>query len=320
MTGGLGFIGSCLAKKLSREYRVLNIDKISQVSQKKLHIKKNYIFKKIDICNLKSLKTVFNSFNPDFVINCAAESHVDRSITSPKSFINSNILGTFNILECVKDATKKIRLLQISTDEVFGSLKISDKKFSEKTSYLPQSPYSASKASADHLVRAYGNTFGIDYLITNCSNNYGPFQFPEKLIPVIILSCIKKQKIPIYGKGKNVRDWIFVEDHCDAVIRVLKKSKSKKTYLIGSNNEKTNLEIAYKICDIFQKKIDKNFDYRKLINFVEDRKGHDFRYAINFSKIQKDLNWRPKYNFNEGIYKTIDFYIKNFQNLKKIFE
>lgn len=318
LTGGQGFIGSHLLKKLIKKYKVLNIDKLSYASQRPQSKLKNCKLLKIDLKNYIKLEKAFNNFNPDIVVNCAAESHVDNSIKKPMNFIESNIIGTFNLLELSRMSKKKIKFLQVSTDEVFGSLTKKEKKFDELNSYKPKSPYSATKASADHLVRSYGNTFDLNYLITNCSNNYGPYQYPEKLIPVIIFSCIKKEKIPIYGNGKNIRDWIYVEDHVDGIIKVLEKSKPKNTYLIGGNCEKNNLQIANQICKYFNK-IDKNFDYRKLIEFIEDRKGHDFRYAINFNKIKKDFNWKPKNDFENGLIKTIKFYLKNYKRMHKLF-
>lgn len=319
ITGGSGFIGSHLVKLfLKNKYKVLNIDKLSYASIKNFKIKNsNYKFKKIDISNYNILKKTIIKFNPNFIINCAAESHVDRSIKSPLIFLKSNILGTFNILEVLRTSKIKCRFLQVSTDEVFGSLKLKEKKFNETTRYNPKSPYSASKASADHFVRAYGNTFNLDYLITNCSNNFGPYQNPEKFIPTVIINCIKKNKIPIYGSGKNVREWIYVEDHCEGIKLALEKGLSKNTYLIGSKNEFNNIQIAKKICKIFKSKF--KYDYEKLINFIEDRKGHDFRYAINYQKIKNKLNFKNKKKFNEGLIETINFYLKNKKNLSKIF-
>lgn len=320
ITGGLGFIGSHLVRLFLKKFKVLNIDKDGYASIKSLDFKndKNYKFVHQDLSNFKKIKEIITSYKPDYIINCAAESHVDNSITNPGVFIKSNIIGTFNILESLKFLKKKIRFLQVSTDEVFGSLKLKEKKFSENTRYDPQSPYSSSKASADHLVRSYGNTYGLDYVITNCSNNFGPYQNPEKFIPKIILSCIFKRKIPVYGNGLNIREWIYVEDHCEGIKLCLERGKSTNTYLIGSNNEIKNIEIVKKICNLFNKK--EKFDYHKLIKYVEDRKGHDFRYSINFSKIKKELNFKNKNSFNEGLIKTVNFYSKNVKNLNKIFK
>jgi dTDP-glucose 4,6-dehydratase len=317
ITGGNGFIGSYLVNYcLKKKYKVLNIDKLSSVSQKLIIKDKNYRFIKNNLLNLKQLKRIILNFNPNFIINCSAESHVDRSIINPSYFIENNIIGTSNILEIIKNT--KIRFLQVSTDEVFGSLNLNQKKFKEDNCYDPRSPYSASKAACDHLVRSFGETFGIDYVITNCSNNYGPFQFPEKLIPVIIKNCILKEPIPIYGDGKNIRDWIYVEDHVRGILKVLIYGKKSNTYLIGSNNEISNIDLTYKICKIYDEII-KNQNSKKLIKFVKDRKGHDFRYAINSKKIRTKLNWKPKISFKDGLTKTVRFYSENFDKLKKIF-
>ena len=317
ITGGLGFIGSHIVRLLLRKnYKVLNLDKISYSSQRNFNPLKNYNFKKQNIAS-KTVKDTIIDYKPDFIINCAAETHVDRSITNSDEFIKSNILGTHNILEsCLK--LNKCKLIHISTDEVFGSLRYKDKKFSLDSPYDPKSPYSASKASADHLVRSYGHTYGLNFSITNCSNNYGPYQYPEKLIPLVINACINKKTIPIYGNGKNIRDWIYVEDHARAIISIMKQFTSGKTYLIGGNCEKNNLEVVKIICETFKKKY--NFDYYKLIRFVKDRKGHDFRYAINNYKTINEIKWKPKINFRNGINKTINFYIENKDNLFKIFK
>lgn len=319
ITGGLGFIGSHLVKLfLKNNYQVLNIDKKTYASIKNINFqKKNYFFKKLDIKNFKKLDNEVKKFKPDFFINCAAESHVDNSIKKPKVFLDTNISGTFNCLESVMRLKKKCRYLQVSTDEVFGSLKKNEKKFDEKTKYNPQSPYSASKASADHFVRAYGNTYNLDYIITNCSNNFGPYQNPEKLIPKIIINCIKKKEIPIYGDGKNIREWIYVEDHCRGIKKCLEKGKSKNTYLIGSDTELNNLNIVRNIIKIFSYK--ENYNFNDLVKFVEDRKGHDFRYAINSAKIKKKLNFKNQMGFERGLKETVEFYIKNQKRLKSIF-
>ena len=315
LTGGCGFIGSYLLKTgIKKKYKILNVDKLSYASKKQNIKNKNYSFKKIDLCDKKKLAVAFKKFNPDIIINCAAESHVDRSIINPLIFFNSNLIGTVNLLELSIKSKKKIHFIQISTDEVFGSLKFNKSKFNENSKYLPNSPYSASKASADHAVRSFGETYKLHYNITNCSNNYGPYQYKEKLIPVIIRSCLFKENIPIYGKGINIRDWIFVQDHVDAIFKVIKFGKKNETYLIGSNNEFNNLQIAKYICDYFTKLKKFNFDYRKLIKFVNDRKGHDLRYAIDSSKIKKNLSWKPKIEFKKGLDLTIKHYIKEFNN------
>jgi dTDP-glucose 4,6-dehydratase len=319
ITGGLGFIGSHLVKLfLASNYKVLNIDKKTYASIKKINFsKKNYLFKKIDITNSKKLNNEVEKFKPDFLINCAAESHVDNSIINPKVFLETNVIGTFNCLESVLKLKSKCRFLQVSTDEVFGSLKKKQRKFNEKTSYNPQSPYSASKASADHLVRSYGNTYNIDYIITNCSNNFGPYQNPEKLIPKIIINCMRRKKIPIYGDGQNIREWIFVEDHCRGIKMCLEKGETKNTYLIGTETELSNLTIAKKITQTLSTK--ENYNFYKLVIFVEDRKGHDFRYAINSNKIKKKLKFKNQTKFEDGLRKTIEFYYKNYKKLSQIF-
>jgi len=319
ITGGSGFIGSHLVKKfLKNDFIVLNLDKLSRESQN-LEIKnKNYFFKKCNLIDQKKLSKILNDFKPKIIINAAAESHVDRSIYQPKYFYENNVSSTLNLLEYIRQSKNKVEFIHISTDEVFGSLEGIKKKFDINSKYDPRSPYSASKASSDHAVRAYGETFGLSYTITNCSNNYGKYQYPEKLIPVIINKCIEKKPIPIYGNGRNIRDWIHVEDHVNAIFQIQKHGCKNQTYLIGSNNEIKNIDIAKKICIFF----DKNFNsknYKKLITFVKDRKGHDFRYAINNKEIYKTIGWKPLIKFDKGLEDTIQFYIKNYNKLKKIF-
>ena len=319
ITGGSGFIGSFIIKKfIKKKCHVLNLDKLSSVSQKLVLRDKNYFFKKCDILNSNHfIKNVYE-FQPDIIIHCAAESHVDRSISSPHFFFENNLMGTINVLDAIKNSKKKIRLVHISTDEVFGSLKLNKKKFNSLSKYDPRSPYAASKAASDFAVRSYGETYDINYSITNCSNNYGPYQFPEKLIPVIIKNCILRHSIPIYGQGTNVRDWIHVDDHAEAIYKIAVKGKNKGTYLIGANNEISNLDLTKTICDLF----DKIFLFqnsKKLITFVQDRKGHDLRYAIDFSKTKSEIGWQPKISFIEGLKETIEFYYGNFKYLKKIF-
>lgn len=319
ITGGCGFIGLHLVNKfLSKNFIILNIDKLSRQSSK-IDIKnKNYFFKKCDLLNQKEIQKTLTDFSPNYIINAAAESHVDRSIISPKFFFENNLISTLNLLEFIRHAKKKIELIQISTDEVFGSLKSNDPKFNLYSKYNPNSPYSASKASSDHAVRCYGETFGISYKITCCSNNYGPFQHPEKFIPKIINSCIHRKPIPIYGSGKNIREWIHVRDHVEAIYQVLKKGKNRNVYLIGSGNEYQNIEIAKKICEIFDK-LYKTKNSKKLISFIKDRKGHDFRYAINNHKIYKDIGWKSSVKFDVGLIDTVKFYFKNYKNFKNIF-
>ena len=325
VTGGCGFIGLHLIKKLFEEgYKsILNIDKLSYSSMpealKEYNLKHNYKFKKIDICDKEKIIDTFNNFSPDIVFHLAAESHVDNSIENPNEFIQSNIIGTYNILEASRIYLKNnfnkqssFKLIHISTDEVYGSLKINDKPFFESSNYSPNSPYAASKASSDLLVKSWASTYKIPIIITHCTNNYGSWQFPEKLIPVIIYNCLKKQKIPIYGNGKNIRDWIHVEDHVNALITILKDGEINQIYNIGSNNEFSNIKIVNTICEFFNKNVSESkFHYQSLISFVEDRKGHDFRYAIDSSKITKELNFKNQIDFSEGIKKTINWYIKN---------
>ena len=252
-------------------------------------------------------------------MHLAAESHVDRSIDGPRTFIETNILGTFTLLQAARgyfetlDTSRqaRFRFHHVSTDEVYGDLNLSDPAFSETTPYDPSSPYSASKAASDHLVRAWGRTYGLPILITNCSNNYGPFQFPEKLIPVVILKALHKQPIPVYGTGENIRDWLYVEDHAAALLSVLQSSKIGETYNIGGNNERTNLDIVKTICRLMDRHIDDGFNHAELIEFVADRPGHDKRYAINADKIKSDLGWTPSIGFDEGFVQTVDWYLKN---------
>ena len=332
ITGGLGFIGSnyILSKMVDSSIEILNYDKVTYAANlenlSSISHKSNYHFIKGDICDSKKIFESINTFKPDVIINFAAESHVDRSIESPMEFIQTNVLGTAVLLEASYKYYKALsdknnfRFLHISTDEVFGELGDSG-LFNEKTPYSPNSPYSASKASSDHLVRAWNETFDFPVLISNCSNNFGPLQFPEKLIPLMIIKCLNKESLPVYGKGENVRDWIHVLDHCSAIDSILSKGKAGETYLIGSDNEKRNIDIVESICEYFNKNnlID-DFDYKSLIIFVDDRPGHDFRYAIDNSKIKNDLGWSPKYSFEDGLFKTIDWYCNNkkwYQDLMK---
>ncbi len=323
VTGGCGFIGSNFLVKQIFSYNntILNIDKLTyaglleNVSDVSRH--PNYKFIKGDICDYKLITNSIDKFEPDAIIHFAAESHVDRSIDKPLDFISTNVLGTAVLLTAStnywrENSNKSFKFLQISTDEVYGSIDEGD-FFTEKTPLNPSSPYSASKAGADHLVRAWHNTYGLPTLITNCSNNYGPFQFPEKLIPVIIDNCLNEKELPVYGKGDNVRDWLFVEDHCEAIHTVLNKGVIGETYNIGGNNEIRNIDVVMKLCSILDKiKPRKNGkSYKSLISYVEDRPGHDFRYAIDASKIRNELGWNPKETFDSGITKTIEWYIEN---------
>jgi len=324
-TGGAGFIGSAVIRMaIENGHQVVNLDcltyaaNLNNVSIVADH--QNYEFIKGDICNFETVRSVFKEHKPDAVMHLAAESHVDRSIDGPRAFINTNIIGTFTLLQearrywDVLPNSKKetFRFHHVSTDEVYGDLSLNDPAFEETTSYDPSSPYSASKAASDHLVRAWSRTYGLPILITNCSNNYGPYQFPEKLIPVVILKALHGESIPVYGKGDNIRDWLYVDDHADALLNVLQKGKLGETYNIGGNNERTNLELVKTICKIVDdKKIGAVAKSESLITFVTDRPGHDRRYAINAQKIKTDLGWSPSVKWDEGFEQTIDWYLNN---------
>ena len=324
VTGGAGFIGSCLIRKLLEHTnnRIFNLDKISYASNfdqiEKCPNLKNYAFIKADLVNQEKINFIINDSKPDIIFHLAAESHVDRSIKDSRPFIESNIIGTYNLLEITKkywlnlDKSKKdsFRFLHVSTDEVFGSLGKYG-KFSEETAYDPRSPYSASKAASDHLTNAWFHTYDFPVIRTNCSNNFGPYQFPEKLIPLIINKALKNEDIPIYGDGSNIRDWLFVEDHVDALILAASKGKIGKSYCIGANNEKTNLEIVTLICDLLDIKKPKKNSYKNLIKFINDRPGHDKRYAINSQLIKDELKWDPKYEFKEALDITVQWYLNN---------
>jgi dTDP-glucose 4,6-dehydratase len=326
VTGGAGFIGSnfILKARKKRWANIINLDKLTYASNPQtlaqLQHDPGYHFVRGDIGNVELLRNLLEQYQPNAIINFAAESHVDRSILSPQDFIETNILGTFQLLEASKIYWEKLspqnreqfRFLHISTDEVYGSLGPKDPAFREDTSYAPNSPYAASKAGSDHLVRAYFHTYGLPTLITNCSNNYGPRQFPEKLIPLIILNALHGKPLPIYGDGQNIRDWLYVVDHCGALYVVLQSGGIGETYNIGGNNEQTNLTVVEKICAILDELAPKpNFNYSSLITFVKDRPGHDRRYAIDCSKISSELGWQPKEDFDSGLLKTIQWYLSN---------
>ena len=336
VTGGCGFIGSNLIRHLLKidAYTLVNLDKLTYAgnlsSLKDIDSNDRYRFEQIDLCDLPAVNAVFERYKPDGVIHLAAESHVDRSIDGPSDFIQTNIVGTYNLLQASLEHWKQLsgnsskhanfRFLHVSTDEVYGSLHSTAPAFSEQTAYDPRSPYSASKAASDHLVRAWHESYGLPTLITNCSNNYGPYQFPEKLIPVVILKCLRKDPIPVYGKGENIRDWLYVEDHCSALETVFKQGTPGETYNVGGNNEQKNLELVRKICQIMNElqpipsvssKAQDGDDYQNLITFVKDRPGHDFRYAIDASKIKRELDWEPKENFESGLSKTVRWYLEN---------
>ena len=337
ITGGAGFIGSNFINnwiEISDE-PIINLDKLTYSGNLNNFIlppdNKKHIFVKGDIQDHKIVTELFAKYRPRAILNFAAESHVDRSIHGPEEFIKTNILGTFNLLEVSKnfwnelegETKKKFRFLHVSTDEVYGSLEPDENPFSEKNQYKPNSPYSASKASSDHLVRSYFHTYGLPTLTTNCSNNYGPYQFPEKLIPLIIANSLSSKNLPIYGDGKQIRDWLYVEDHCSAILKVLSHGSIGEVYNIGGINEKTNMEIVKSICRYLDsvrpiKNSNQLKSYFDLITYVKDRPGHDRRYAIDSSKIFKELGWRPKESFETGIIKTINWYLNNQEWVKNI--
>lgn len=324
VTGGAGFIGSSVVRQLigNTNYRVLNIDKLTYAGHLESLVSVNssdrYRFEKCDICDANAIRILFSKFKPNYVMHLAAESHVDRSIDGSADFIRTNILGTHTLLEEAKQYWKSLdekdakafRFLHVSTDEVYGSLGESG-FFKENTPYDPRSPYSSSKASSDHLVRAWYHTYGLPTLITNCSNNYGPYQFPEKLIPVVILKALQGKEIPVYGKGNNVRDWLYVDDHARALIKTIQSGEPGETYNIGGHNEKQNLEVVHAICNTLNELVPKNTNYKDQITFVSDRPGHDFRYAIDATKIEKKLGWSPDETFETGIKNTILWYLNN---------
>ena len=325
VTGGSGFIGSNLVKfLLKKKYFVINIDKLSYSanSYNLRDIKKNsnYIFYKSDINNKHQIIKILSQFKPEGIFNLAAETHVDRSIDSPKNFINANILGVYNLLETIraylKTSNKRIKLVHVSTDEVYGDIK-HGKKSSEKFAYNPSSPYSASKASADHLIKAFVRTYKLPAIISNSCNNYGPNQFPEKLIPKLIYNIISNKPLPIYGKGKNSREWIHVDDHCEALLKIFNKGKIGENYNIGSNQNINNINIAKKLIKILKNKT-LNIGSNVKIKFVKDRPGHDFRYALDCKKIKKELKWKSKISLNKGLTNTFDWYLNNKDFFKSV--
>ena len=313
VTGGTGFIGSYLVKYLlKKKYFVINIDKLSYSANlynvKNLYKNKNYTFFKVDLNNKKKIVKILKKYKPEGIFNLAAETHVDRSIDKPKNFIFSNILGTYNLLEAIVSYKKKIKLIHVSTDEVYGDL--IKGRSDEKFPYNPSSPYSSSKASADHLIKAYVRTYKIQSIITNCCNNYGPNQFPEKLIPKLIFNIINNRALPIYAKGKNSREWMHVQDHCEALLQVYLKGKVGESYNIGSGMNLKNIDIAKKLIKIAKNKTLK-INKKVKIKFVKDRPGHDFRYALNNKKILNELGWKSKIPFHSGLSKTLDWYLNN---------
>tara|TARA_B100001248_G_scaffold217788_1_gene173063 strand:+ start:25463 stop:26455 length:993 start_codon:yes stop_codon:yes gene_type:complete len=321
VTGGLGFIGTNFIEFFLEKYNdvsIINIDNQTYAANKKLvNNKINYEFIKGDICDKNLVNLIIKNNKIDTIINFAAESHVDKSINNPRTFIETNVLGTYSLLECAKScwdlqsssSKKKYRFHHISTDEVYGSLKIKDFKFKETNKYFPNSPYSASKAGSDHLVRAWHETYGLPITISNCSNNYGPYQHSEKFIPTIIDACKNKKVIPIYGEGNNIRDWLHVYDHCKAIDLIIRSSEVGQTYNVGGNCELRNIDVATLICKFFNENFDTNFNHLDLVEHIEDRQGHDFRYAVDINNIQNDLGWSPSINFEEGIIETIKWYL-----------
>ena len=333
VTGGLGFIGSNFIRMLLSQNHcdlVINLDKQTYAGNpenlEEFEHHDSYKFVQADICDQETVADVLSKYQVDAIVNFAAESHVDRSIDGPEPFVQTNVVGTLRLLEATKSylsnstpaKKESFRFVHVSTDEVYGSLKLSDPAFSESTPYAPNSPYSASKASADHLVRAYHHTFGLPVLTTNCSNNYGPYQFPEKLIPLMILNACEGKALPIYGDGSNIRDWLHVEDHCSGILAVLTKGRVGETYCIGGASEKTNLEVLDALCEILDELHPKGAPHSQLKTFVKDRPGHDHRYAINFSKIENELNWQPSYSFTEGIKQTVEWYINHQEWCKNV--
>lgn len=330
ITGGAGFIGSHVVRLFVNkypDYQIVNLDKLTYAGNLEnltdIEKKPNYFFEKGDICDEKFVDKLFKKYNFDGVIHLAAESHVDRSILNPMEFINTNIIGTVTLLNVAKkhwanNFNNKL-FYHVSTDEVYGSLENDNEFFLETTSYDPKSPYSAAKASSDHFVRAYYNTFKLPYVISNCSNNYGPNQFPEKLLPLVISNIKNNKPIPIYGKGENIRDWLFVLDHATAIDNIFHNGKVNETYNIGGSNEWQNIDLVKVLCEIMDKKLGRTKgESAKQITYVKDRAGHDMRYAIDSSKIQKELNWKPSVEFEQGLEMTVDWYLKNEDWLNRV--
>jgi len=329
VSGGAGFIGSAVIRHIinNTNHQVVNVDKLTYAgnleSLTDVSDNERYQFEQVDICDATNIKRILNQYQPNIIMHLAAESHVDRSIDGPGEFIQTNIVGTYVLLEATRDYWSKLeqtkqanfRFHHVSTDEVYGDLECNDDLFTEETPYAPSSPYSAAKASSDHLVRAWQRTFKLPTLITNCSNNYGPYQFPEKLIPLIILNALEGKPLPIYGDGKQVRDWLYVDDHARALLHVALTGEISKTYNIGGHNEKQNIEVVKTVCAILDELLPSQLPgigrYEELITFVTDRAGHDVRYAIDASKIASELGWTPAETFESGIRKTVEWYLNN---------
>ncbi|UTA78643.1 dTDP-glucose 4,6-dehydratase [Halomonas sp. XH26] len=328
ITGGAGFIGSAVIRELihNTDNQVVNVDKLTYAGNLESLVSvsdsERYTFVQADICDTPVMQQLFEQHQPDVVMHLAAESHVDRSIDGPSEFIQTNVVGTAVLLEAARaywktlqqqDAAKAeaFRFHHISTDEVYGDLEGTDDLFTETTPYAPSSPYSASKASSDHLVRAWQRTYGLPTLVTNCSNNYGPYHFPEKLIPLMILNALAGKPLPVYGNGQQIRDWLYVEDHARALIKVATEGEIGETYNIGGHNEKANLTVVETLCDLLQELVPQEHSYRELITFVTDRPGHDVRYAIDASKIERELGWKPEETFETGLRKTVEWYLAN---------
>ncbi|MBY8185551.1 dTDP-glucose 4,6-dehydratase [Vibrio fluvialis] len=329
ITGGAGFIGSAVVRHIinNTSDSVINVDKLTYAgnleSLVSVENSERYAFEQVDICDRNAIDAIFEKHHPDAVMHLAAESHVDRSIDGPAAFVETNIVGTYTLLESARaywnklDANRKsaFRFHHISTDEVYGDLEGTDDLFTETTSYAPSSPYSASKASSDHLVRAWQRTYGLPTLVTNCSNNYGPFHFPEKLIPLMILNALDGKALPVYGDGMQIRDWLFVEDHARALYKVATEGEVGETYNIGGHNEKANIEVVKTICSLLEELVPTKpegvVQYQDLITYVTDRPGHDVRYAIDAAKIERELDWKPEETFESGIRKTVEWYLNN---------
>ena len=342
ITGGAGFIGSAVIRHIVNNtgHSVVNVDKLTYAGNLESLVdvsnSDRYHFEQVDICDAKEIKRIFSDYQPDIVMHLAAESHVDRSIDGPAAFMQTNIIGTSVLLEKARSYYNQLqgekksgfRFHHVSTDEVYGDLLHPDEVdpqseeplplFTEQTPYAPSSPYSASKASSDHLVRAWNRTYGLPILITNCSNNYGPYQFPEKLIPLVILNALEEKELPIYGKGNQIRDWLYVEDHARALVLCATEGKIGETYNIGGHNEKQNIEVVHTLCDILDEFQPKHRSYSEQIIYVADRPGHDMRYAIDASKIERELGWRPRETFETGIRKTVMWYLENMQWCQRV--